>query len=252
MPAHLLPASLGQPLNPEPAGLECSCPSALFKASFVGKHWRMGAPLHTLPLAPFTAASLYSSPDSSMGHCMPPRCPEQTNSLEAMLSYHWRIPDATSSAPRWVSTLKGFPRALEQSECTGLPPSPCPPALAYLKCPFPVQTEAAVCAMGGSPVTLPGGCILSTHWCLWLCPYPSLIPRGSQSMVPSSTLGCRNNGHFSIGKCSPVSPSAQGLLRELLPDQPTPQDSMPEAGARPANPTAHTPLWDITLGPKPS
>lgn len=102
-------------------------------------------PWHLLQQLPCTVAQIHP-----WDTACPPRCPEQTNSLEAMLSYHWRIPDATSSAPRWVSTLKGFPRALEQSECTGLPPSPCPPALAYLKCPFPVQTEAAVCAMGAA------------------------------------------------------------------------------------------------------
>lgn len=227
MPEHLSPASLCPSLNPEPAGLGCPCPSVHFGVSFVGKHWRMGAPLHTLPLAPFTTASPYSSPDSSMGHCMPSRCPEQPDSLGLMLSHYWRIPDASSLAPHWVSTPMGLPRELRQSEHWGLPPSPCPKALASLKRPFSAQTGAAVCAMGGSPVTLPGGCILSTHWCLWLCPFPSLIPHGSQSTVPSSTLGCRDSGHSSIGKCSPVSPSAQRLLRELLPDQPTPQDSMP-------------------------
>lgn len=163
MPEHLSPASLCPSLNPEPAGLGCPCPSVHFGVSFVGKHWRMGAPLHTLPLAPFTTASPYGSPDSSMGHCMPSRCPEQPDSLGLMLSHYWRIPDASSLAPHWVSTPMGLPRELRQSEHWGLPPSPCPKALASLKRPFPAQTGAAVCAMGGSPVTLPGGCILSTH-----------------------------------------------------------------------------------------
>lgn len=44
MPEHLSPASLCPSLNPEPAGLGCPCPSVHFGVSFVGKHWRMGAP----------------------------------------------------------------------------------------------------------------------------------------------------------------------------------------------------------------